>query len=268
MSDPHENFTVLNPEIGMDSLLPRSPITAMLTRSIRLVGVDQYPPHSAQNQASPGVSNFADGSGHILSMYLEMATEEDKKMVENWKADADGNSYICASPSSNMVLYADSVGIDWSIFGCCRFVGLSIDSGYSREPTGYLQLLPRKYLSGYYRPKWLQHFEFNSCFPTPFLPSKLRGVGKRTLVLELGNQPYLCTACDVAAAMGTKISQDHSVPLQSTQASTYPCVLCRRRREVSPAMDRRCLARAPPHFSVPIFRRSCRVPFQRPSHDL
>ena len=23
-------------------------------------------------------------------MYLEMATEEDKKMVENWKADADG----------------------------------------------------------------------------------------------------------------------------------------------------------------------------------
>jgi hypothetical protein len=23
-------------------------------------------------------------------MYLEMATEEDKKMVENWKADANG----------------------------------------------------------------------------------------------------------------------------------------------------------------------------------
>ena len=23
-------------------------------------------------------------------MYLKMATEEDKKMVENWKADADG----------------------------------------------------------------------------------------------------------------------------------------------------------------------------------
>jgi hypothetical protein len=23
-------------------------------------------------------------------MYLEMATEEDKKMIENWKADADG----------------------------------------------------------------------------------------------------------------------------------------------------------------------------------
>jgi hypothetical protein len=44
----------------------------------------------AQNQASHVGSNFVDGSGHIFSMYLEMATEEDKKMVENWKADADG----------------------------------------------------------------------------------------------------------------------------------------------------------------------------------
>ncbi|KAN0140473.1 hypothetical protein V8E53_001682 [Lactarius tabidus] len=54
------------------------------------IGDDQYPPQSAQNQAPHGVSTFVDGSGHIFSMYLEMATEEDKKMVENWKADADG----------------------------------------------------------------------------------------------------------------------------------------------------------------------------------
>ncbi|KAH9053597.1 hypothetical protein EDB87DRAFT_1539636, partial [Lactarius vividus] len=31
-----------------------------------------------------------DGSGPIFSLYLEMATEEDKKVAENWKADADG----------------------------------------------------------------------------------------------------------------------------------------------------------------------------------
>ncbi|KAN0140467.1 hypothetical protein V8E53_001676 [Lactarius tabidus] len=68
MSHPHEDFNVPNPEIGDH----------------------RYPPQSAQIQTSPGVSNFADGSGHIFSMYLEMATEEDKKMVENWKADADG----------------------------------------------------------------------------------------------------------------------------------------------------------------------------------
>ncbi|KAN0140469.1 hypothetical protein V8E53_001678 [Lactarius tabidus] len=54
------------------------------------IGIDQYPPQSAQNQASHGASNFVDGSGKIFSMYMDMATEEDKKMVENWKADADG----------------------------------------------------------------------------------------------------------------------------------------------------------------------------------
>ncbi|KAF8259820.1 hypothetical protein EI94DRAFT_964980 [Lactarius quietus] len=37
-----------------------------------------------------GASTFIDGSGPIFSMYLERAKEEDKKMTENWKADADG----------------------------------------------------------------------------------------------------------------------------------------------------------------------------------
>jgi hypothetical protein len=36
------------------------------------------------------MSDFADGSGPIFSMYLEIATEEDKKMAESWKDDADG----------------------------------------------------------------------------------------------------------------------------------------------------------------------------------
>jgi len=36
------------------------------------------------------MSDFVDGSGPIFSMYLKMATEADKKMVENWKADVDG----------------------------------------------------------------------------------------------------------------------------------------------------------------------------------
>ena len=62
----------------------------LLALSARVLGIDQYPPQFTQNQASHGASNFADGSGHIFSMYLEMATEEDKKMVESWKADADG----------------------------------------------------------------------------------------------------------------------------------------------------------------------------------
>ncbi|KAF8257194.1 hypothetical protein EI94DRAFT_1818699 [Lactarius quietus] len=49
-----------------------------------------YPPQSGQNEATPRESNFIDGSGPIFSMYMEMAMEEDKKMAESWKDDADG----------------------------------------------------------------------------------------------------------------------------------------------------------------------------------
>ncbi len=54
------------------------------------IGDHPYPLQSAPIQATQGEPNFIDGSGPIFSMYLEMATEEDKKMVEGWKADADG----------------------------------------------------------------------------------------------------------------------------------------------------------------------------------
>ena len=45
---------------------------------------------SAQNQESKGISDHVDSSGPIFSLYLEMASEEDKKMAESWKDDADG----------------------------------------------------------------------------------------------------------------------------------------------------------------------------------
>ena len=135
MSHPHENFNVPNSEIGTDCLLLHCSISNV---PFAQVGPGQYPPQSAPNQAHPVVSDFADGSGHIFSMYLEMATEEDKKMVEDWKADADG-ILIFVRVSSNIVLllHAHPMDIDWSILSCCRNVDICIDSGYSTEPTGY-----------------------------------------------------------------------------------------------------------------------------------
>ena len=47
-------------------------------------------PRSAPNHASQGGSGFVDSSGPIFSMYMKMAEEEDKKMAESWKADAQG----------------------------------------------------------------------------------------------------------------------------------------------------------------------------------
>ncbi len=54
------------------------------------IGDRQYPPQSAPTQVPQETSDFVDGSWPIFSMYMEMATEEDKKMVEDWKADAEG----------------------------------------------------------------------------------------------------------------------------------------------------------------------------------
>jgi hypothetical protein len=53
-------------------------------------GDDQDPLHAVPTQASHGAPDYVDGSGLIFSMYLERAEEEDKKMAESWKADADG----------------------------------------------------------------------------------------------------------------------------------------------------------------------------------
>ena len=75
---------------GTDTLLPHYISTRSSPAWSVQIGDDQYPPQPAQSQGPHGVSDFVDGSGPIFSMYLEMATEEDQKMVENWKADADG----------------------------------------------------------------------------------------------------------------------------------------------------------------------------------
>ena len=80
---------------------------ALLISLSTLIGGHYYPPQSAQNQASaPGASHFIDGSGPIFSMYLGMAEEEDKKMAESWKADADG-ILIFVRLCSSLILYTD-----------------------------------------------------------------------------------------------------------------------------------------------------------------
>ena len=73
------------------------------------IGLGQHAPQLALNQAPPGESSFADSSGHIFSMYSEMATEEDKKMVEDWKADADGILIFVRLSSNLTIRAADSV---------------------------------------------------------------------------------------------------------------------------------------------------------------
>ena len=81
--DPTQNF------LRVPSLITALCLLPSLTTPI---GDDQYPPEWGKDRAShlKGQPYFTDGSGPIFSMYLEMAEEEDKKMTERWKADAEG----------------------------------------------------------------------------------------------------------------------------------------------------------------------------------
>ncbi|KAI0258398.1 hypothetical protein BC834DRAFT_835695, partial [Gloeopeniophorella convolvens] len=45
---------------------------------------------SSQSTSGQSEKSFSDPSGPLFSMYLERAEEEDRRMVENWKGDADG----------------------------------------------------------------------------------------------------------------------------------------------------------------------------------
>ncbi|KAI0261004.1 hypothetical protein BC834DRAFT_941130, partial [Gloeopeniophorella convolvens] len=69
-------------ESGLDAT--RGPNTRPTGRS-QAHSPGQPPAQSAQPEKI-----YSDPSGPLFSMYLERAEEEDKKMVENWKGDADG----------------------------------------------------------------------------------------------------------------------------------------------------------------------------------
>jgi hypothetical protein len=53
---------------------------------------DHFPPNTFRMQPpdQKDENNFSDGSGALFSMYLDRAEEEDKKMADGWKGDADG----------------------------------------------------------------------------------------------------------------------------------------------------------------------------------
>ncbi len=130
---PPENFNTTEADTGpLTGTCFRLKISSTFHPPLRPIGDRQYPPQPAPNQAPQGTSDFVDGSGPIFSMYLEMATEEDKKKVEDWKADAEG-ILIFVRPIFSFVSCADSLAIDRFILCCCRFVDLSVHSGHPTE---------------------------------------------------------------------------------------------------------------------------------------
>ena len=140
------------------------------------IGDNQSPLHWqwAQDRASQpeGQSDYIDGSGPIFSMYLEMAEEEDKKMAESWKADAEGILVfvrLCLPVPYFQLTHRS----DWFILLCCRLFALGVDSGSATEPAGHVQLLPCQHIPASRRPESIQHFHFPPYFPSSIFSAEL-----------------------------------------------------------------------------------------------
>ncbi|KAI0293701.1 hypothetical protein B0F90DRAFT_1761324 [Multifurca ochricompacta] len=114
------------------------------------IGTDDhlYPPQPAPNRVQQEESNYVDGSGPLFSMYVEMTGEEDKKLAESWKADADG-----------ILVFT----VDWFVLGRRRSFVSSLSPGHSTEPTGHLRILSRKYLSAPCQCQWFSYL--HSIYP-------------------------------------------------------------------------------------------------------
>jgi hypothetical protein len=68
----------------------RPPCSLFSPVTVTAIGDGQYPPQLEPKQEPQGEPGFVDSSGPIFSMYLDMAEEGGKKMVESWKAEAEG----------------------------------------------------------------------------------------------------------------------------------------------------------------------------------
>ena len=228
-----------------------------------------HPPQSGQNNLVQEVSGFADGSGPLFSMYLKLAGEEDKKMTDNWKGDADGilifvSRHSTCPASTRVYLEAEDR------FILCRRRGIrrSLRPGPQAKFPGHFSVLPRKHLSSPRRFEWHPgHYPpHTSQFVHPILPTNLCRMGQLTLDSQLAHQSHMRTFGHIIATMGASVHEDHPDTIRSTQTSTYSGVLCGGRRETSPSVGSRSVACIVTPFSFPVLCGPRCVPFQYQSY--
>ena len=121
---------------------PSSILIALMFR-IPAIDVHLHPPNRFQvpPEGQPGESNLSDGSGAVFTMYLDLAEEEDIKMAERWKGDADGMLvFVGLRPTShNFALNVENA--DRCVLCCRRSVARGDYPRYSTELAGHLGVL-------------------------------------------------------------------------------------------------------------------------------
>jgi hypothetical protein len=164
-------------------------------------------------------------------MYLQLAEEEDKKVTENWKGDADGIlifvSRHCMSSSAS--IHTDRESEDWPILCRCCDLGCGVRAGPQPKFPGHFSILPRKDLSDPRRrfewpPGPYSSHAFRSVHTIH--PTNLYRLGQLALVPQPCHQSHVCTFGDITPAMGASLHETHPDTIQSTQASANSRVLC------------------------------------------
>jgi hypothetical protein len=141
-------------------------------------------------------------------MYLDGVIEEDRRMVENLKGDANGLlTFVGLQTTSHTSVYNLEI-VDWCLLSRGRSIACSVYPGYSAELAGHLSFLSRTYLSAIFYPaKWVPTFHsFQLVRPHRALFSAYIGcLGKRTLVFESCHQSVLRPISDIDTAVGTSL---------------------------------------------------------------
>ena len=186
-----------------------------------------------------GEFTFGDSSRPLFFLYSKIAEEEDTKMTDRWKKDADGILIFVSDLGFVLLLHIICSNTDRSIFCCGRCTTCRVRPGPQAEFPRHLCILSCEYLSDsrqYKRHRTTHIHPFRYRRTSPILSSEIRCLGEFTLGFKLGDQPYMCSPCNIVTTMVTSIHQEHpAVTFQPRETSTNARIFCRwRGQDASP----------------------------------
>ena len=141
-------------------------------------------------------------------MYLDRVIEDDRRMVESWKGDADGMLVFVSRHATSHTSAYNLELVGRSLLCGGRSIACSVYPGYSAKLAGHFSFLSCTYLSAIFYP--------TECVPTfysfklvrPYraiLSTYVGRLGQRTLVFESRHQFDLRPIVDIATAVGTSL---------------------------------------------------------------
>ena len=141
-----------------------------------------------------------------------MAAEEDKKVTDNWKADADGILiFVSIYSTSDPPTHVNPMIEDWFVLRCRRCIGSGVCAGPQAKFPGHLSILPREHLQDPSQLEWLSraHTFHTSRSIHAIFSTKFCGLGQLALVPLPGHWPHMRTLSDITSAMGASIHEGH-----------------------------------------------------------